>query len=138
MYILYRRIPETFLSNLWHLPNCVEYWELNTIAVKPRYSLPLFKKTLRQLSRTKRLTRMEIKSAFHRIQISEGDEWLTAFWCRLGWFELLVTVFGLGNLPWTFHRYITDQLCEHLDKNTTAYMENLLVYTSNIEKIIGR
>ena len=41
--------------------------------------------------------------------------------------------FGLINAPATFQRYINEHLREHLDLNATAYMDNILVYTSGSE-----
>ncbi|KAI0994661.1 hypothetical protein K3495_g13520, partial [Podosphaera aphanis] len=108
---------------------CVDYRGLNAITVPDRYPIPLFKETLRQLSRAKWFTKLDVKSAFHRIRIREGDEWMTAFRCRLGLFEWLVTPFGLVNAPATFQRYINEQLREHLDVNATAYMDDVLAYT---------
>ena len=55
---------------------------------------------------------------------------MTAFRCRLGLFEWLVTPFGLINAPATFQRYINEQLREHLDVDATAYMDDVLVYTN--------
>lgn len=113
---------------------CVDYRGLNAITIPDRYPLPLFKETLRQLSKAKWFTKIDVKSAFHRLRIREGDEWLTAFRCRLGLFEWLVTPFGLVNAPATFQRYINDQLREHLDRDATAYMDDVLVYTSDTER----
>lgn len=113
---------------------CVDYRGLNAITIPDRYPLPLFKETLRQLSKARWFTKLDVKSAFHRIRIREGDEWLTAFRCRLGLFEWLVTPFGLVNAPATFQRYINDQLREHLDRDATAYMDDVLAYTSGTEK----
>ena len=108
---------------------CVDYRGLNAITMPDRYPLPLFKETLRQLSKAKWFTKLDVKSAFHRIRIREGDEWMTAFRCRLGLFEWLVTPFGLVNAPATFQRYINEQLREHLDVDATAYMDDVLAYT---------
>lgn len=113
---------------------CVDYRGLNAITVPDRYPLPLFKETLRQLSKARWFTKLDVKSAFHRIRIREGDEWMTAFRCRLGLFEWLVTPFGLVNAPATFQRYINEQLREHLDVNATAYMDDVLAYTSGDEE----
>lgn len=74
--------------------------------------------------------KLDVKSAFHRIRIKEGDEWMTAFRCRIGLFEWLVTPFGLINAPATFQRYINEHLREHLDINAIAYMDDILVYTN--------
>ncbi len=108
---------------------CVDYRGLNAITVPDRYPLPLFKETLRQLSKARYYTKLDVKSAFHRIRIREGDEWLTAFRCRLGLFEWLVTPFGLVNAPSSFQRYINEHLREHLDIDATAYVDDILAYT---------
>ena len=113
---------------------CVDYRGLNAITLPDRYPLPLFKETLRQLSKARWFTKLDVKSAFHRIRIREGDEWMTAFRCRLGLFEWLVTPFGLVNAPATFQRYINEQLREHLDIDATAYMDDVLAYTSESEE----
>ena len=96
--------------------------------------MPLFKETLRQLSKARWFTKLDVKSAFHRLRIREGDEWMTAFRCRLGLFEWLVTPFGLINAPASFQRYINEQLREHLDLNATAYVDDILAYTDNSEE----
>ncbi|KAI0995149.1 hypothetical protein K3495_g13032 [Podosphaera aphanis] len=54
---------------------------------------------------------------------------MTAFRCRLGLFEWLVTPFGLVNAPASFQRYINEQLREHLDIDATVYVDDILAYT---------
>ncbi|KAI1001492.1 hypothetical protein K3495_g6707, partial [Podosphaera aphanis] len=105
---------------------CVDYRGLNSLTVPDRYPLPLFKETLRQLSKAKWFTKLDVKSAFHRLRIRDGDEWKTAFRCRLGLYEWLVTPFGLANAPASFQRFINEQLREHLDINATVYMDDIL------------
>lgn len=112
---------------------CVDYRGLNAITIPDRYPLPLFQETLRQISKAKWFTKLDVKSAFHRIRIRKGDEWMTAFRCRLGLFEWLVTPFGLVNAPASFQRYINEHLRENLDLNATAYMDDVLAYTSGDE-----
>ena len=46
----------------------------------------------------------------------------------------MVTPFGLVNAPATFQRYINDQIREHLDLDATAYMDDILAYTSGNEE----
>ncbi|KAI1003073.1 hypothetical protein K3495_g5133 [Podosphaera aphanis] len=59
---------------------------------------------------------------------------MTAFGCRLGLFEWLVTPFGLVNTPATFQRYINEHLREHLDLDASAYMDDILAYTAGTEE----
>ena len=81
---------------------CVDYRALNAITQKDRYPLPLIRETLRSISRAKWLTKLDITLAFHKIRITEGDEWKTAFRTRYGLYEWLVTPFSLINGPATF------------------------------------
>lgn len=59
---------------------------------------------------------------------------MTAFQCRLGIFEWLVTPFGLVNTPATFQRYINKQLRKYLDADATAYTGDVLAYTDGIKE----
>ncbi len=66
---------------------CVDYRALNAITRKDRYPLPLIRETLRLISRAKWLTKLDITAVFHKIRITEGDEWKTAFRTRYGLYE---------------------------------------------------
>jgi hypothetical protein len=79
----------------------VDYRGLNAIAKKGRYPLPLIHETLNQIGRAKWFTKLDVTAAFHKIRITKGQEWMTAFRTRYGLFEWLVTPFGLANAPST-------------------------------------
>lgn len=108
---------------------CVDYRALNRITRSDRYPLPLIKETLRNLSTARWYTKLDIRAAFHRLRIKEGDEWKTAFRTRFGLFEWLVTPFGLAGAPATFQRYINDVLREFLDIFCSAYMDDILIWS---------
>jgi hypothetical protein len=108
---------------------CVDYRGLNSITKKDRYPLPLISETLRNISKAKYLTKLDVIAAFNRVRIAEGDEWKTAFRTRYGLFEYLVMPFGLANAPSTFQRYINHTLREWLDDFVSAYIDDVLVYT---------
>jgi hypothetical protein len=107
----------------------VDYQALNAITKKDRYPLPLIHETLQRISKAKWFTKFDVPTAFHKIRIAEGDEWLTAFRTRFGLFKWLVTPFGLANAPSTFQRYINWTLRDFLDDFVTAYIDNILVFT---------
>ena len=65
--------------------------------------------------------------------MKEGHEWLTAFNSRYGQFEYLVMPFGLCNAPGTFQGYINESLREYLDVFCTAYLDDVLIYSSKEE-----
>src|SRR5437660_11731790 len=74
-------------------------------------------------------TRLDIRDAFNRLRVAEGDEAKTAFRTRYGHYEYLVMPFGLCNAPATFQAYINNALRDYLDEFCIAYMDDTLVYT---------
>lgn len=109
---------------------CVDYRALNTITQKDRYPLPLIRETLRTISKATWITKVDVRAAFHKLRIREGDEWKTAFRTRFGSFEWLVTPFGLAGAPAAFQRYINESLGDYLDRFCTAYLDDVLIYTT--------
>jgi hypothetical protein len=109
---------------------CVDYRALNRISRKDRYPLPLIHETLRTIGQAKWFTKLDVSAAFYKIRVQEGDEWKTAFRTRYGSYEWLVTPFGLANAPSTFQRYINSALQGYLDDFCSAYMDDVLIYSS--------
>ena len=108
---------------------CVDYRALNAISKKDRYPLPLIHETLNQIGRAKWFTKLDVSASFHKIRITKGQEWLTAFRTRYGLYEWMVTPFGLANAPSTFQKYINWALREYLDEFCSAYIDDVLIYT---------
>jgi predicted aspartyl protease len=113
---------------------CVDYRGLNRITQADRYPLPLIKETLRTLSTARWFTKVDVRSAFYRVRVAEGDEHLTAFRTRFGLFEWLVCPMGLTGAPATFQRYINKALRETLGDFTTAYLDDVLIYSGGSRK----
>lgn len=63
---------------------CVDYRALTVVTEQDRYPLPLIRETMQMLFGAKRLTKVDVRSAFHRLRIRDGDEWKTAFHTRIG------------------------------------------------------
>ena len=108
---------------------CVDYRGLNAITTKDRYPLPLIRETLRNISKAKWFTKLDIIFAFHKVRMSQGEEWKTAFRTRYGLFEWLVMPFGLTGAPATFQRYVNHLLRDYLDDFLSAYMDDILIYS---------
>ena len=108
---------------------CADYRALNRMTVKNRYPLPLISEIMDRIKGTKHFTRLDVRDAFNRIRVAEGEEWKTAFRTRYGHFEYLVMPFGLCNALATFQSYINDALNEFLDIFCVAYLDGVLIYT---------
>src|SRR5437667_1473928 len=113
---------------------CIDYRALNAITIRNRYPIPLIQETLDRLSKARYFTKLDIIAAFNRIRIREGDEKYTAFRTRWGLFEQLVMPFGLKNGPSTFQHYINDKLHDFLDVFVTAYIDDILIYSSTLSE----
>jgi hypothetical protein len=113
---------------------CVDYRALNSVTVKNRHPLPLISETIDRLSGAAIYTKLDLKDAYHRIRIQEGDEWKTAFRTRYGHFEYMVMPFGLTNAPATFQAYINEALMGLLDITTVAYMDDIVIFSNSREE----
>ncbi|CCE31947.1 uncharacterized protein CPUR_05804 [Claviceps purpurea 20.1] len=112
---------------------CVDYRGLNAITSKDRYPLPLIRETLRQLAKALHLTKLDVRTAFHRMRMAAGEEWKTTFRTRQGSFEWLVCPFGLTGAPAHFQRWINTVLGDALDVFCSAYMYDVIIYTDGDE-----
>ena len=106
----------------------LNYKTLNAITVKNKYSLPLIKKTLDRLAKTKYFTKLDIVAAFNKIRMAEREKWKTVFRIRYGLFESLIMNFGLCGAPSSFQNYINDILHEYLDSFCSIYIDKILIY----------
>jgi len=112
---------------------CVNYRQLNKITRQDSYSLPLIKELQDQLGRAKWFTSLDLKEAYYWVWMKEGKEWKTAFWTRYGHYEYTVMPFGLKNAPATFQRLINNTLREYLDDFTITYLDDILIYSDDLE-----
>lgn len=110
---------------------CVDYRRLNEMSIKDRYPLPSTDMLLDHLNGTVIHTKIDLRWAYHRIRIAEGDEWKTAFRTRYGLFEWLVMPFRLSNAPAVFQRLLQDVLREYLDVFVIVYIDNILIYSED-------
>ncbi|POS81935.1 hypothetical protein EPUL_005965, partial [Erysiphe pulchra] len=110
---------------------CVDYRALNSITERDRYPLPLIRETLRMVSRAKWLSKVDVRSAFHRLRVAKGDEWKTAFRTRFGSYEWLVTPFGLAGAPAAFQRWINQVLGDLLGVTCAAYLDDVIIFSEN-------
>jgi hypothetical protein len=81
---------------------CVDYRALNAVTIKNRHPLPLIQESLDQLVGATIFTKLDIREAYYKIRIKEGNEWKTAFRTRYSHFKYTIVPFGLTNAPGTF------------------------------------
>jgi hypothetical protein len=109
---------------------CVNYQALNILTKKDQYPLPLINETLERIGKAMWFTKLDVIQAYYKLWVIEGDEWMTAFHTCYGLFEWLVTPLGLANALSTFQKYINWCLRDYLDEFTSAYINDILVFTT--------
>ena len=110
---------------------CVDYRRLNRITIKNRYPLPLISELLERLGAATVFTKLDLRDAYYRLRIKEGDEWKTAFKTRYGLFKYLVMPFGLANALATFQAYIHRALSSLVDSIYVVYLDDILIYSTD-------
>lgn len=113
---------------------CVDYQGLNKITVKNRHLLPLITESLERLAQAKFYTKLDVRKAYHRIRIKEGDEWKTAFRTKYGHFEYIVMPFRLTNAPAQFQAYINKALVGLIDVIRIVYLDDILIFSETEEE----
>ena len=112
---------------------CVDYRGLNKVTIKDRYPIPLVSEMLDRLSKASVYTKLDLRDAYHRLRIREGDEWKTAFKTRYGHYEYNVMPFGLANAPATFQSYVHRALGGLVDRTCVVYLDDILIYSEREE-----
>jgi hypothetical protein len=113
---------------------CIDYRGLNEITIKDRMPLPLISEALDRLVGARIYTKLDVKDAYNNLRIAEGDKWKTAFRTKYGLYEYLVMAFGLTNAPASFQRWMNEILSEYLDLFCIAYLDDILIYSGNLEQ----
>jgi len=112
----------------------VDYRGINEGTVKNRYPLPLIGETLMRILKARFFTKLDVRGAFNLIRIAAGEEWKTAVRTRYSLFESSVMPFGLTNAPADFQRFINKTLASFLDHFTSAYLDDILIYSDTMEE----
>src|SRR5260370_34805771 len=112
----------------------MDYHALNKVTQKDRYPLPLICDLLDSPGPARIYTKINLKHAYHLVQIAEGDKSKMAFQTRYGSFEWTVMPFGLSNAPAAFQHFINKVLGELLDICTIGYLDDILIYSDGLKE----
>ena len=113
---------------------CIDFRPLNDLTRKNRYPLPRIDELQDRLVGAQWYTAIDIRDAYYRVRMKEGEEWKTAFKTRWGLYEYQVMPFGLTNAPATFQELINDTLREYLDDFVLAYLDDVLIFSKTYEE----
>jgi hypothetical protein len=107
----------------------VNYKNLNKITIKNRHLFFLVGEILNRFNGVAVYTKFDLKDAYYKIRIREGDEWKTAFRIRYGHFEYKMMLFDLINVSVIFQAYINKALAGLININYIVYFDDILIYS---------
>ncbi len=113
---------------------CMNYWKLNVIFKRNRYSLLLIDEIIDKIMSCKHLTRLNIISAFNKLQMHLDSENYIIFITALEAYKYKMLSFELTNESIFFQQYMNDILWDFLNDFCQVYLDDILIYSKTRKK----
>ncbi len=113
---------------------CVNYQKLNVIFKRNRYSLSLIDEIIDKIVNCKHLIRLNIISAFNKLQMHLDSENYITFITALKAYKYKMLSFKLTNELIFFQQYMNDVLWNFLNDFCQVYLDDILIYSKMRKK----
>ena len=107
---------------------CIDYSQtINLFPHLDAYPLPSISSIVNQVAKWKYISTLDLKSAYHQIQIRPKDRLYTAFQSQSELYQWKVMPFGLANAVPAFQQMINQFIKRHDLKYVNVYLDNITV-----------
>ncbi len=113
---------------------CMNYQKLNVIFKRNKYSLSLINEIIDKIVSCKHLTRLNIISAFNKLQMHFDNENYIIFITVLEAYKYKMLSFKLINESIFFQQYMNDVLWNFLNDFCQVYLDDILIYSKMRKK----
>lgn len=105
---------------------CVDYKRLNQHIIIDQHPLPTVDEIFSKLAGARYFSKLDLRSAYHQLEIREDSRDYTAFICHIGLFRYKRLPFGLASAPSAYMKVISNIL--RRCKNTVCYLDDILIF----------
>ncbi len=112
----------------------MNYWKLNALIKRNRYSILLINEVLVWIQDSKYLTWLDIIVTFNKLRMSSESENLTTFVTFFNVYKYRVMLFKLINEFAFFQHYINDVFFDCLHKFCQTYLNDILIYSKILKE----
>ena len=113
---------------------CMNYWKLNALIKRDRYSILLINEVLAWIQDSKYLIQLNIIITFNKLCMSTESENLITFVTFFNVYKYKVMFFKLINESAFFQHHINNVLFKCLHKFCQTYLNDILIYSKILKK----
>ncbi|XP_030750159.1 uncharacterized protein K02A2.6-like [Sitophilus oryzae] len=108
---------------------CIDMRRANTAIIRENHPLPTMNGLLPHLRKAKLFSRLDIKNAFHQVEISPESREITTFITNKGLFRYKRLLFGISCAPELFQK-IMERILMGL-KGVISFIDDIVIFGSN-------
>jgi hypothetical protein len=116
---------------------CIDYTDLNRHYPKDPFPLPRIDQVVDSTAGSALLCFLDCYSGYHQIALKVFDQDKTAFITSHGIYCYKAMTFGLKNAGETYQKAIQKCLESQIGKNVEAYVDDMVVKTTNEDDLIA-